>query len=937
MSVEEASSVEPQAASVPKYDAFVSYRRNPDIEIAKEIQRGLQKWGKLRRRDPEAQVFRDDTDLVTGEELPQAIIGALHSSRFLILLASPESAVSASVDSELEKWFTRGGVGSVLVVLTGGSLSWDDDHQVTPDSTAINPRFHHLFRGSPLCIDGRWMRGVDSSKLASEPQFKSAVLSRLIAPIRGVSQREADLADLASRRRTRWVYGAVISVLSLLLVVALVLGVLQARERIRAEQNLNSALSRSLVAQARALGDRDPDLAGQLLATASRYDYSDLVKAGLLESARLPTVLPISGLPRDAQFNADGSMVAVASDAGTAIYDVALARQIGMVPSVSGPTLSVAISPDGELVATGGRNGHVQLIHLSRDHTVVDTVESRLIIPPNGSSLNSDAMIGQIFFDPSGARLAAKHDNGLAVAELADTLHEANLTALRSNGLGTFTFSRSGRVAVARESTTTVAVLTWSGEGLALRGRIPAEDRAITVSDSGKKLLLTTDNTGTIWDISSPEHPLKQGSFVASGISASFSPNDRTLLVSHSRLGSSQLWDITDPTHPIGGDALPGRVTGVSESSFNPSGTAVATFSGGFRPSGVDNAPAGNEVERNEYSAVRIWPIRGAQRAGLSGGTTVPGRQPQISDDGKRLLTGTTPPKLTDLGSGQQISLTPAAASEAIFLGPSGDFILTTSGTGVLDPHSNSVRAATENSEWPVDSSARVDPIPGSKDVLVSSEARAVRWTYSDTGAPFRDPHTVVSKDIDCASFSPSGKRLAICTDEGVEIMAADGKRTYGAIPTLSPILAFVDDTTFVVGDENSGSLTGYRISDAAVRKTWTRSRHLSGLTEIQTSSSLLGTMDENGILTLWTLPTMVGPTEIMAIDTTLSNLGQSFDISPSGDYLAISDRVDQTSYVIPLDPDRVLNQICTRTRPITQSEWDEYLPGEEMSAPCSR
>ncbi|UVF79177.1 hypothetical protein [Gordonia mangrovi] len=81
----------------------------------------------------------------------------------------------------------------------------------------------------------------------------------------------------------------------------------------------------------------------------------------------------------------------------------------------------------------------------------------------------------------------------------------------------------------------------------------------------------------------------------------------------------------------------------------------------------------------------------------------------------------------------------------------------------------------------------------------------------------------------------------------------------------------------------------------------------------------------------------MVGPTEIMAIDTTLSNLGQSFDISPSGDYLAISDRVDQTSYVIPLDPDRVLNQICTRTRPITQSEWDEYLPGEEMSAPCSR
>lgn len=49
-------------------------------------------------------IFRDERYLVPGLNLPKLIVDALNASEFLILLASPQAALSSWVQDEVERW-----------------------------------------------------------------------------------------------------------------------------------------------------------------------------------------------------------------------------------------------------------------------------------------------------------------------------------------------------------------------------------------------------------------------------------------------------------------------------------------------------------------------------------------------------------------------------------------------------------------------------------------------------------------------------------------------------------------------------------------------------------------------------------------------------------------------------------------------------------------
>ena len=116
----------PASSGGTDYDAFVSYSHAADGQLAPALQAGLQSLGKPWYRRRVLRVFRDKTSLSASPELWPSIERALATSRFFVLLASPEAARSRWVDQEVRWWLQHRSAATMLIGLTGGELAWDD-------------------------------------------------------------------------------------------------------------------------------------------------------------------------------------------------------------------------------------------------------------------------------------------------------------------------------------------------------------------------------------------------------------------------------------------------------------------------------------------------------------------------------------------------------------------------------------------------------------------------------------------------------------------------------------------------------------------------------------------------------------------------------------------------------------------------------------------
>jgi tetratricopeptide (TPR) repeat protein len=137
------------------YDAFVSYSHARDKPIAAALQSAIQRLGKPWYRRRALRVFRDDTSLSATPSLWPSIEQALEQSRFLILLASPEAAASSWVDKEISHWLEHKSVGTLLIALTDGSLSWDNTvgDFGRSEGTPLPPALTGRFASEPKWVD----------------------------------------------------------------------------------------------------------------------------------------------------------------------------------------------------------------------------------------------------------------------------------------------------------------------------------------------------------------------------------------------------------------------------------------------------------------------------------------------------------------------------------------------------------------------------------------------------------------------------------------------------------------------------------------------------------------------------------------------------------------------------------------------------------------
>ena len=108
------------------YNAFISYSHTADPRLPPAVQSALQRFARPWYRLRALHVFRDKTSLAATPELWGAIERALQGSAYFVLLASPQAAESQWVRKEIQFWLANKSAKTILIVVTDGSIAWDD-------------------------------------------------------------------------------------------------------------------------------------------------------------------------------------------------------------------------------------------------------------------------------------------------------------------------------------------------------------------------------------------------------------------------------------------------------------------------------------------------------------------------------------------------------------------------------------------------------------------------------------------------------------------------------------------------------------------------------------------------------------------------------------------------------------------------------------------
>ena len=199
------SSAEPRFS----FAAFLSYSHAADDKLAPAIQSALHRLAKPWYRMRSVRVFRDKTSLSANPALWHAIVDALETSRYFLLMASPGAAASPWVQQEVNWWKENRPPDRMLILATDGELRWDNqtrdfDWSIT---TCLPPALRGYFREEPTWVDFRWAKSAEGLSLR-HAQFRGAVLD-LAAPLHGRAKDELDGDDVRQHQRVRWIASAV--------------------------------------------------------------------------------------------------------------------------------------------------------------------------------------------------------------------------------------------------------------------------------------------------------------------------------------------------------------------------------------------------------------------------------------------------------------------------------------------------------------------------------------------------------------------------------------------------------------------------------------------------------------------------------------------------------------------------------------------------------
>ncbi|MEJ0022962.1 MAG: toll/interleukin-1 receptor domain-containing protein [Alphaproteobacteria bacterium] len=356
-----------------KYRAFISYSR-ADRAWAKLLHARLEHYvlpqalraikpGLKHDTRPLKPIFRDEDELVPGQDLPARIRAGLDQSEFLIVICSPNAVASEWVDKEILDFAALGGRSNILAVIVDGepnaaahgspaaleclpaALRFDLDLSATPEgvqTATISDR-----PAEPLWIDWR-----------SQSRGDRTSFLRLIAALLSLSSLDRLIdRDRAYRRGQAILAGISAGVVALAFLGFGATLALQTRQ----EEIKNSNTLASLARQAGQDGDWERSaryaLLGMKGADTPVFGFDartakDALLGALLNNRRI-------GLPHDhvappdalTALSSDGSFLAIANSGNgpVRIVDTRTGKD-RRAPLAIGPVESIALSPDGQFL-----------------------------------------------------------------------------------------------------------------------------------------------------------------------------------------------------------------------------------------------------------------------------------------------------------------------------------------------------------------------------------------------------------------------------------------------------------------------------------------------------------------------------------------------------------------------------------------------------------
>ncbi|MGH6800561.1 MAG: toll/interleukin-1 receptor domain-containing protein, partial [Methylocella sp.] len=282
-------------------------------------------------------IFRDREDFAAGPSLPEQTIAALESSRFLIVICSPNSAQSKYVNEEIRRFKALGRGDYIIPVIVAGEPHDPEREcfppalafQIGPDGTLTDER------EEPIAADARPDHdGKDLAKL------------KVVAGLLGLGLDEIVRRAERARRKRVQNWGAALLVLTATFAGLAVWAEINRRDaniqKNHAEQETIQArrrLSSALTALARTeLAHRPENAAKLALAAWPRPGAMDLPKrevtldtvsrnlTNLRERMRITTGAAINAIA----FSPDGARVLTGSEDKTAgLWEAATGKELG--------------------------------------------------------------------------------------------------------------------------------------------------------------------------------------------------------------------------------------------------------------------------------------------------------------------------------------------------------------------------------------------------------------------------------------------------------------------------------------------------------------------------------------------------------------------------------------------------------------------------------
>jgi WD40 repeat protein len=617
---------------------------------------------------------------------------------------------------------------------------------------------------------------------------------------------------------------------------------------------------------------------------------------------------------------------------------------------------SIAFSPDGKLLASGGYNGAV----------VLWDVASRRQLD---SGLQAPTAINCIAFSPQGDILASGGMDGTVILwdmttykQLKPPLHghtaEVTSVAFSPDGKSLASGSNDGYV------------ILWS-----LAGREPFSRYRPKENQPIKSLAFSPDgNTIAIglfikriilWDIASQE-PLGQPLWLSKGsvLSLVFSPNGKILASSGSDNDEIVLWDVEKQTQL--GSSLSGHTSGVNSIAFSPDGMTLASGSWDHtiilwdvasqkqlgQPlkghSDIVTSVAfnldGHTIASGGYDgAVILWDV--ASRLPLDQrmkGSTYSVSSMAFSPDGTTLASGSDGGEviLWDVASRQPLS-SPLQGNYRIVLSvafsPDGRTLSSVEEDGMITLWDVAGRQMLGE---PIQGlSGRVSRAAFSPDgktlVLGNDEGAIIFWDLTSRHA-LSPPRKVHVSRITSIAFNSDGTMLASSSEDGTTILwDVARQQTLGSplIGTLIYCLAFSHDGRILASSGYTWRITLWDVATHIAL-----GQDLSGHTGFISSlafspdGKILASASYDNSIILWDVVSrrllgqpLRGHTDWIRFVA----------FSPDGKTLA-SGGNDNFIILWDVDPASWAQRACQIAgRNFTQAEWQEYFPGEPYRLTC--